>query len=725
MQKRFVAVFAVAAAAGVLFPFGLPKSVDAVGPSYTSLSLAPLPIEQPGTLNPSGTNTVQMCAQPMNGTTKVPGATIFLSINAGLFTAPEANGGSATAEGTGLTVNPAPFVVQATCTFSNNETPPTTIDDAVPITYTGPNPVPINGRDQIVEADASSDVTITPATGTAAAFGTCTSGICNVGTYVFSPVTSYHFSATPIATTGSLTASDPVTFTVTALDGSSNAVPGAFIDLTLQSTAVAGGSATAVNILNGHTTTKTLNNQATNASRFGADSNGSVSITYTTPATLPTAGTDTVTAQNHPTATVTATTTYTYGSTVAFSQAPFAPVPHPFRLCDTRPVGGSIVLNQCNEPGQGPLGQGTVRTIQATGVSGSGVPPTGVTAVVVNVTAITPNRNTFITVYPAGASRPATSNLNPLTGTVIANLVEVGVNGSGQMDVFNDVGTTGLIVDVEGYVSSASTGLYNPLAAPVRICDTRAAGPGINPNQCNVGGTHPINGGASLSFAVHTSTDNVPPSNVSAVVFNLTAINPTVNTVLTAYPGLTSAPTASNLNLSANTVLPNRVVVPVGTDGTVDIKNSIGSVNVAVDIDGYFTTGTGSQFTALPTPARVCNTDGGTSNTGGCVNGVIGAGHVLNIFVTGIDGIPPTTGPHAPTALVINVTAVNATTGTFVTVYPGPLAAVRPTASDLNLQGGQTIPNLVFVGVGADGSINLYNNLGNVNLIVDVLGYYS
>ena len=724
MQKRTLTVLAIAAFAGTALPFGLPKDAAAaplvVG--YNSIVMSPLPIAQPGTLIPPAvsTNTVTMCVQPQeNGAKIAPGATVFLSIDAGLFTSPTASGGSAVSGSTTLTSTPQSFVTVDTCTFSSPGGSSGTVNDAVPLTYTGPNPVPVNGRDVIAaESDASSFNATT---------GQCTGpGVCGTGTYVFSPVASYTFSpaAPTIAPPGTLTAGQTVPITVTALDGpggTGHPVPGAFIDISLTSTAASGGSATGVNSFDGNQTQKVTNLPT----RFGATNAGTVLVTYAAANPLPASGVDTITAQNHPTETVEASTSYTYGSTVAFSQAPFTPVTTPFRLCDTRPHGGSIPLNQCNEPGQGSLGSGAVRTIQATGVTGSGVPLTGVSAVVLNVTAIQPNTNTFITVYPAGAGRPATSNLNPLKGSIVANLVEVGVNGSGQIDVFNDVGVTGLIVDIEGYVNSGtSTGLYKPIATPVRICDTRAAGSGVIANQCDVGGTHPINGGASLAFNIDAQSDGVPTS-ASAVVFNLTAISPSNNTVLTAYAGGTSAPNASNLNLSAHEVLPNRVVVPVGAGGVVDIKNSVGSVNVAVDIDGYFQTGTGSQFTALPTPARVCNTSTGTSDTAGCVKAAVTAGGVLNIFVDGIDGIPALGAAHQPTALVVNVTGVNASSSTFITVYPGPAGAGRPTASDLNLLKGQTVPNLVFVGVGADGSINLFNDLGNVNLIVDVLGYYS
>jgi hypothetical protein len=38
---------------------------------------------------------------------------------------------------------------------------------------------------------------------------------------------------------------------------------------------------------------------------------------------------------------------------------------------------------------------------------------------------------------------------------------------------------------------------------------------------------------------------------------------------------------------------------------------------------------------------------------------------------------------------------------------------------------GQADTNLVVVQVGSDGTINLYNAAGSVELIVDVFGYYS
>jgi hypothetical protein len=38
---------------------------------------------------------------------------------------------------------------------------------------------------------------------------------------------------------------------------------------------------------------------------------------------------------------------------------------------------------------------------------------------------------------------------------------------------------------------------------------------------------------------------------------------------------------------------------------------------------------------------------------------------------------------------------------------------------------GQTVPNLVVVKLGANGSIDLFNGVGTVDAIVDVVGWYG
>ena len=62
-----------------------------------------------------------------------------------------------------------------------------------------------------------------------------------------------------------------------------------------------------------------------------------------------------------------------------------------------------------------------------TGVGGAGGsgPSSGVRAVAINVTAVSPTRGTYLTAYPDGESRPLASNLNAPAGTNVPNLAIV------------------------------------------------------------------------------------------------------------------------------------------------------------------------------------------------------------------------------------------------------------------------------------------------------------
>jgi hypothetical protein len=719
MNRRTIVGVGMALIAAAAIPLGLPKATSAAPLTviYNALNVKPLPIDQPGNLNPTGTNTATMCVQPLNGThTVAVGTMVELSIDVGLFnTVNPGIGGSAevTSTSVALTGTPAPFDTVASCTYQNQGmTSPVTLMDAIPITYTGPTTAQTTGRD--VVAATSDGVSFDATT------GLCVGpGFCNTGTYVFSPVTQYAITPSPtIAALGTLGAGAHVSVTVIAEDAAGDAVPGAYLDLSLTSTGASGGSATAFNQISG--TTKNLNNLP---NRYGADSTGSVVVAYTTANPLPSSGADTITAQNHPTATHENSTMYTYATSTAPPSNPYTAVT-PFRACDTRPAGGGIAANQCDTnstgAGSGPIGSGLTRVITIGGLGT--VPSTGVTAIVVNVTAVAPTQATFLEVYPDGATAPGTSNLNPAAGQVVANLVEVGMT-NGKIDVLNAIGSINVVIDIEGYVSAASTGRYTAASAPARICDTRAPGGGVPTTRCNTSGPSPIGSGATLTFNVNGGGSPVPGTGVTAVVFNLTGIAPSVPTVLTAFTG-TPRPTASNLNLNPHQAVPNRVIVPVTCSGgncTVSIWNGAGTINIAVDVDGWFST-TGQSFTALTAPVRLCNTQNGNSSVQGCTKGAVagGSANVRNLVVTNVDGIPSTA-----TAIVANVTAVNATTSTYVTVFPGPLGASVPNASDINTTSIFAVPNLVIVGVGSDASINLFNAVGSINLIVDVVGYYS
>lgn len=79
----------------------------------------------------------------------------------------------------------------------------------------------------------------------------------------------------------------------------------------------------------------------------------------------------------------------------------------------------------------------------------SGV-PNNARAAVLNVTVTGAQGNGYVTVYPCGATRPITSNLNFVAGQTIPNAVIAKIGTDGKVCIYANVGTH-LIADVNGY----------------------------------------------------------------------------------------------------------------------------------------------------------------------------------------------------------------------------------------------------------------------------------
>jgi hypothetical protein len=99
-----------------------------------------------------------------------------------------------------------------------------------------------------------------------------------------------------------------------------------------------------------------------------------------------------------------------------------------------------------------PVGPGESRVLQVTGAGGV---PADATAVVLNVTAVTPTAGGWLTLYPADAPLPVASNVNFSAGQVVPNAVSVklGAVGAdlGRIKIYNSAGQTHVIIDVAGY----------------------------------------------------------------------------------------------------------------------------------------------------------------------------------------------------------------------------------------------------------------------------------
>ena len=71
--------------------------------------------------------------------------------------------------------------------------------------------------------------------------------------------------------------------------------------------------------------------------------------------------------------------------------------------------------------------------------------------------------------------------------------------------------------------------------------------------------------------------------------------------------------------------------------------------------------------------------------------------------------------------VIVNVTSVNSSLPSFVTVWPTGDAI--PVASTLNPRAGVPVPNQGYLRLASDGTLQAFNNAGSTDLIVDVFGY--
>ncbi|HVE17554.1 MAG TPA: S8 family serine peptidase, partial [Ilumatobacteraceae bacterium] len=246
---------------------------------------------------------------------------------------------------------------------------------------------------------------------------------------------------------------------------------------------------------------------------------------------------------------------------------------NPSRALDTRPEEA------------GPVPSGWVAHRPAIGESvrvdvpaGIGVPPSGVSALVVNVTATGSGGAGFLQALPTGTSPGLTSTVNYVTGQTSATHAIVPLGTGGTISVFTS-NTTHIVVDVMGYITDGTTaastaGLFVPIA-PNRYYDSRSA-----PNTIHAGGSTVTVPLAGPPFVV--------PVGAGAISMNLTSDGATGAGFVTAYPTDGTFPLSSNLNYVAATPVANAALVKLSASGTLNTFVNV-ATHVIIDVNGYFT----------------------------------------------------------------------------------------------------------------------------------------
>jgi hypothetical protein len=335
------------------------------------------------------------------------------------------------------------------------------------------------------------------------------------------------------------------------------------------------------------------------------------------------------------------------------------------------------------------------------------VPATGLSAVALNVTVTSTSGSGFLTVYPAGASRPNVSSVNWPAGRTVPNLVQVAVGAGGKVNFFVS-SPTNLIVDAEGWYGDSTdsyfvTGLFHTQGSQ-RWYDSRYI-------STATGGVHqPLAPGETRT--VQFAGGYFPiPADTSAIVLNVTVTSATRAGYLTVFPAGASRPNASSVNFLAGQTVANRVIARVGQGGQISFFNGGGTIDIIVDIGGWFTGsggGSGSPFVA-GVPVRMFD-----SRSCSCK---LPGGYFYDFSFTG--------NPIA--AMALNVTATNSTTSGWLTVYVDDGThhnANVPNTSDVNFSPGQTVANATIIDLNGVMAFNVYNSNGYTDIIIDIDGLY-
>jgi hypothetical protein len=122
------------------------------------------------------------------------------------------------------------------------------------------------------------------------------------------------------------------------------------------------------------------------------------------------------------------------------------------------------------------------------------------------------------------------------------------------------------------------------------------------------------------------------------------------------------------------------------------------------------------QFFAVP-PCRIVDTRNPNSTNGGPI---MGTNSQRDFTVRGNCGIPT-----SAKAVSLNVTITGATQSSFLTLWPS--GGTRPVVSTINFnQNDPALANGAIVGVSTNATdLSVYNNFGNVHVILDVTGYFQ
>lgn len=325
---------------------------------------------------------------------------------------------------------------------------------------------------------------------------------------------------------------------------------------------------------------------------------------------------------------------------------------------------------------------GTVTEFTVAGVAGV---PADSAAVSLNLTSLLPRTAGWLTAYPCGGAMPTVSNLNFQPSQTVASAAIVPIGIDGKVCIYQSTDAH-VLVDLNG-AFGAESGFQQ--LTPGRALDTRISG--STPPQA--------------VRTVNLSTVVGAPSGPFTAVVNFTILGGANGGVAWLYTCGATQPGYPSRTIAPGRVQNVTMVVSTDAAGSICVKTSQ-SAHVLVDLFGAFAPDADMHPI---TSQRLVDTR--------YVGGVIGAGTVRSVQVSGIGNVP---GAPVPAGAVLTLTLVQSQQPGWATVFactPGV-----PNTSVINVEPNHEQSNAVVTSLSATGSVCIYPSIGT-HATIDVSGW--
>jgi len=377
------------------------------------------------------------------------------------------------------------------------------------------------------------------------------------------------------------------------------------------------------------------------------------------------------------------------------------------------PINPTVRLVDSRVDHVGPTGKLAANGVVNYQITG-GVVPAGAIGITANLTVTRQSSSGSLYIAPtidSSAPMPA-STINFPKGDNRANGITVGLTPQGTVAVYFAGGSgqsIDFIIDVTGYFMPGTGGAGYHEYGPVRFMDSRK---GLGDVTRFISGHH-----QTVQIA---GVNGLPETGIVAVVGNITIVRPSALAYVYLGPDPTDAPTSSTINFPRRDIRANNIIVPVNANGTLSIVLSgippnSGSVDIVLDISGYYTATGGYQFNPVM-PTRILD-----SRFNNPLPGPFPVMVPQNFQVWGHNGVP-----SGAVALVANLAGTGATCGGYASIAP----TIPPdfSFSNLNYPTNDTRANGATTPLTVDGKAAvIYGGCTGPytsHLFLDVYGYY-